>query len=195
MPTLKKYLTLRMMFFAILILNTIFVIGYMGDMFIEGNYSFFIDISLIILLFYSLALPIISYMVHRFLKTRVSWYAARAVLDNCPEFFMISEDVIKNNLTLKYEIEISKDEFNSTVNKMGEYDGISVLINYNYFIVFAFIIVVVLFHYTKIDIAMYSFVESILLITLSGSSYLFSTKSKKKVAEMLKSLQSILVKM
>jgi len=195
MLTLKKYLTLRILVFTILILNTIYVIGYTGDIFIEGNYSFFIDVSLFTSLFYTLALSIIGYLIHRFLGKRVTWNISRVILDGRPEFFMLAEDTIKNNPTLENEVEILKDELNSTVNRMSKYDSTSVLVKYNYFIVFAFIILVVLFHYTKIDIAMYSFVKSILLITLLGSSYLFSTKSKKKVAEMLKSLQSILVKM
>jgi len=194
MLTAKKYFTSRILVFTILELNTIYVIGYTGDMFIEGNYSFFIDVSLFTLLLYTLALPIIGYMIHRFLGKRVAWNIARVILDDHPEFFMLAEDTTKSNPTLVHEVEILKDEFNSTVNRMSEYDSTSVLVNYNYFIVFAFIVLIVLSHYTKIDIAIYSFYESILLITLSVSSYLLSTKGKKKIAKMLKSLQSMSVK-
>jgi len=96
MKTLQKHFKSTKMVFTLLVLNTIFAIVHTGDMLIEGNYSFLIDGSLLISLFYTLTLPITAYVVHRFLSKRVA------------------ENIIKNNPSIEKKIKILKDEFNTT---------------------------------------------------------------------------------
>lgn len=190
LTVLKKVSILKISIF-LLGLNLTYIIGYLGDILIEGNYSFVADWSIIISLFYALAFPFVGYMIYRYFSTRVAWTTARVVLDDLGAFGLLSDEKLKYNPSLKSKVDKYKKEFWNIVQAIGEYDSVSMALKYNYLIVLAFGLVIVLCNSKQINIEVYTTVLTSLLILLSLITYIVSIKRKKKIQSIIKKLQVV----
>lgn len=188
---LKKSSNLKISIFIILGLNLIYAIGYIGNMFIEGHCSFVADLSIFISLIYILLLPFIGYMIHRFVSKRVAWSVARVHLDDLGAFGLLTDEKLKNTPSLTSKIDEYKKEFKSTIKTMGEYDTISMIIKFNYFIIFTFSTVATICNYKQVNIEAYTIFLTSFFILLSLIIYLLSMRSKKKIKNILKRLGEV----
>lgn len=136
---LKSSSKLKIIIFIILELNFIYAVGYTGNIIIGGYCSFESSFSMLLQsLLFILSIPIIGYVIYRFISKRVAWNIAMVILDDYPGFMLLSEDKVKVNPSLENEIDVYRKNFMDTMTIMGEYDSISVIIKYNYFIIFTF---------------------------------------------------------
>jgi hypothetical protein len=187
----KNSSKLKVLVFVFLELNFIYAIGYLGHMIISSEYLFDINLLTITPLFYLAFILVASYTISSFFAKRVTWNVARARLDDIGGFGLLADEKTKQTPSLKDQISVYKNKCFQTIELMGDYDNIFMMVKFNYIIILVFSSIVTLFNYKKIDTTAYIFTEVFVLLFVAIATYILSNKAKITLKNILKELEDV----
>lgn len=186
---LSKSSKFKILIFLILELNIIYAVAYIGNMIIEGHYFLMVDLSIASSLLYILILPLVGYILHRFFTKRVSWNIARVLLYDSLEFGLLAAEKLKNSPPLESKINKHRNELNNRTVMLEDLDNINDMIQFNYFIIFTFSILITMCNYTQVNILAYILIQASFFIVTSLVVYLLSFKAKRQIKYILDRLK------